>query len=91
MAGLCSIIKTTHGDTMKKVGDYLEINQEIFERFAWMPKRMSNDKCVWLKKYIEVRHSVDPFMLLTATPPDRYYGMYFTPADHTLYLLKKEK
>lgn len=70
----------------KKIGDCKEIYQEHFERFAWRPKRMSNHKLVWLKKYIEVRHYVDVYMLLY--PPHRYYSMYFTPADYTLYLLK---
>lgn len=88
LAAMHSIIDTTSGNDMKKVGDYLTVKQETFEHFAWMPKRMSNSKRLWLKKYIEVRHYVDPFMMLTATPPHRYYSMYFTPADHTLYLLK---
>ena len=72
----------------KKIGECKEMYQEHFERFAWRPKRMYNKKLVWLKKYIEVRHYVDAFMLLTANPPHRYYCTYFTPADYTLYLLK---
>lgn len=88
LAAMHSIIDTTDGNDMKKVGDYLTTHQEIFEHFAWLPKRMSNDKRVWLKKYIEVRHYVDTLMLLTAPPPHRYYSMYFTPTDHTLFLLK---
>jgi len=88
LAAMHSIIDTTSGNEMKKVGDYLTTHQEIFEHFAWLPKRMSNGKRVWLKKYIEVQHYVDAFMMLTNMPSHRYYSMYFTPADHTLYLLK---
>jgi len=86
LAAMHSIIDTTSGYNMKRVGDYLETEQECFERFAWLPKRMSNDKRVWLKKYIEVRHYVD----LLGRPPlrDNYYSSYFTPEDHTMNLLK---
>ena len=89
LAAMHSIIDTTSGKDMKKVGDYLTTHKEIFQHFAWLPKQMTNRKRVWLKKYIEVRYYVDAFMLHTAKPPHRHYSMYFTPADHTLYLLKE--
>ena len=86
MAAMHSIIDTTSEYRMKRVGDYLETEQQCIERFAWLPKRMSNDKRVWLKKYIEVRHYVDLF----GHPPirDNYYSSYFTPEDHLLNTLK---
>ena len=86
LAAMHSIIDTTYGDKMKKIGDYLETDQESFERFAWYPKRMSNNKRVWLKKYIEVRHYVDLF----GRPPikNNYYSAYFTSEDYLLYVLR---
>ena len=86
LAALHSIIDTTSGRDMKKIGDYLSTNEEILERFAWLPKRMSNDKRVWLKKYVEVRHYADLF----GRPPikNNYYTVYFTPEDHMMNLLK---
>ena len=88
LAAMHNIIDTTGSRDMKKINDYLTLDTETFEHFAWLPKRMSCKKIVWFRKYVEVRHYVDPFMLLTATLPDSYYSMYFTPADYTLYLLK---
>jgi len=86
LAAMHNIIDTTYGDKMKKIGDYLETDQESFERFAWLPKRMSNDKRVWLKKYIEVRHYVDLF----GRPPimNNYYSAYFTSEDYLLHVLR---
>ena len=86
LAAMHSIIDTTSGNDMKSVTDYLGTSEEYIERFAWLPKRMSNDKRVWLKKYIEVRHYVDLF----GRPPlrDNYYSSYFTPEDYTMNLLK---
>lgn len=74
---------------MKKVGDYLETDSETFERFAWLPKRMSNDKLVWFKKYIELRHYVDLF----GRPPlkNNWYSAFFTLEDYTFFLLKGNK
>ena len=74
---------------MKKIDDYLEIDSETFERFAWLPKKMSNDKRVWLKKYIEIRNYVDLF----GRPPIKhsYYTSYFTVEDHLMNMLKGDK
>jgi len=89
LAAMHSIIDTTGGNDMKHIGDYLETEQECIERFAWLPKRMSNDKRVWLKKYIEIRHYADIF----GRPPIRnnYYSSYFTPEDHLMNTLKGNK
>jgi hypothetical protein len=86
LAAMHSIIETSRGDDMKRVDDYLGTSEETFERFAWLPKRMSNDKRVWLRKYIEVRHYADLF----GRPPikNNYYTVYFTPEDHMMNLLK---
>lgn len=83
---LDNIIRTTLGTDMKKVGDYLNTESETFERFAWLPRRMSNDKLVWFEKYIEIRYYADLF----GRPPikNNYYTVYFTPEDHTINLLK---
>ena len=83
-----NIIQTTLGTDMKKVGDYLETESETIERFALLPKRMSNDKLVWFKKYIELRHYVNllghPFLR------ENWYSAFFTPEDYTVFLLKNE-
>ena len=88
LAAMHSILDTTYGDQMKKVGDYLDTNSETFERFAWLPRRMSNDKLVWFKKYIELRHYVNllghPFLR------ENWYSAFFTPEDYTVFLLKNE-
>jgi len=86
LAAMHSIIDTTSGADMKRVGDYLETHSETFERFAWLPKRMNNNKRVWLKKYVEVRHYADIFGL----PPIQrnYYTTRWTTQDHMLNLLK---
>ena len=89
LAAMHSIIDTTSGNDMKHVNDYLGTSEETFERFAWLPKRMSNDKRVWLRKYIEIRHYADLF----GRPPikNNYYTSYFTPEDHIVNLLKGNK
>ena len=86
LAAMHSMIDTTGDADMKKVGDYLETHSETFERFAWLPKKMSNDKRVWLKKYIEIRHYADIF----GRPPiqSNYYTTMWTPEDHNMNLLK---
>ena len=84
-----NIIQTTLGTDMKKVGDYLETESETIERFALLPKRMSNDKLVWFKKYVELRHYVNllghPFLR------QNWYSAFFTPEDYTIFLLKGER
>lgn len=86
LAAMHSIIDTTGNNDMKKVGDYLETHFETFEHFAWLPKRMANDKRVWLKKYIEVRHYADIF----GRPPikNNYYSACWTIDDHLINVLK---
>ena len=86
LAAMHSIIDTTSGNDMKRVNDYLGTHSETYNRFAWLPKTMSNDKRVWLKKYVEVRYYADIF----GRPPikNNYYTAYWTPEDHTMNLLR---
>lgn len=86
LAAMHSIIDTTSEYRMKRVGDYLETHSESFERFAWLPKRMTNNKHVWLTKYVEVRHYADIF----GRPPikNNYYSSYWTKDDHLISVLK---
>ena len=86
LAALRNVMESTYTANMKTVGDYLKTSEQHIEHFAWLPKRMSNDSCVWLRKYIEVRHYVD----LWNHPPvnGNYYSVFFTPKDHVVHLLK---
>ena len=86
LAALRNVMESTYTANMKTVGDYLKTSEQHIEHFAWLPKRMSNDSCVWLRKYIEVRHYVD----LWNHPPlnGNYYSAFFTPKDHVVHLLK---
>lgn len=88
LAAMHNIIDTTGSDNIKKVGDYLETRVETFTHFAWLPKKMCNNKFVWLKNYIEVREYADIFGISFAR--SNYRVTNWTPEDHILNILKND-
>lgn len=65
---------------------YLDPNTKVAEKFAWLPKRTSSGKLVWLSKYIIVKKFFDdaPRAPLHHLTWDRVY----TLKEYTLLLLK---
>ena len=89
LAAMHNIIDTTVSKDMKKINDYLTLDTETFEHFAWLPKRMSCKKIVWFGKYVEVRHYVD--LLAMYQLKNSYFSMYYTPTDHMIHVLKNKE
>ena len=87
-AAIHSIIDTTStiDMSMKRIQDFLSTDEVVIERFAWWPRYMTNNKRVWLKKYVEVRRYVD----ILGRPPitNNYYSFYWTKEDHLMNVLK---
>lgn len=59
-----------------------------YKRFAWLPKRVTSGKLIWLSSYYEHKNLYDPN---TGRPPIK--SLYFiwteTPKEQTIRLLKE--
>lgn len=74
---------------MKRVGDYLDTEEQAIERFAWFPTWMSSGRTVWLRKYIELRHHVQwrhsPRLV------QGYVANRFTTQEYLIYTLRQHQ
>jgi hypothetical protein len=62
---------------------------ETRKHFAWLPKRVTSGKLVWLESYYELLHFYDPS---TGKPPITGYCYSYTETkyEYIIRLLKKD-
>ena len=74
---------------VKRTGDFLDTEQQVVERFAWLPTETNTGEVVWLCKYIEVRYYLE-----WRHRPRFVHGHIanrFTVQDYVLHVLQQEK